>query len=240
MEEGLPEALAAGSLPLCTGPLEVVDFRTLDGCRRLCDETAAEAVRQRISDFPTEDVHWIDSGDFHYLTAFWCARLRQPFDLVLLDHHTDMQPAAFDGLLTCGSWVLEMLRHNSELRKVVILGASESLRCETEGFPGRVVMFSENEVSGLSAEDLHKLVVPHLSGAGLYVSVDKDVLACSEYATNWDQGSLLLEPLCGFLRLMRSEGPRRLIGVDICGCTDFPSPRDLAADLAIISAVSGC
>lgn len=227
IEEGLPETLSSSLSAY-------VDCRDIEGCRRLCDEAAAEEIRTRISGFSPEDVHWIDSGDYHYLTAFWCARLERPFDLILFDHHTDMQPAAFEGMLSCGSWLLEMLRRNDRLRRVVILGAAESLRCETAGFEERVTMFSEDEISGLDSASLHALVEPCLSGAELYISVDKDVLAPSEYATNWDQGSMLLNPLCGLLERLSGK----TIGADLCGCTDSPSPRDLAADLAFVSALS--
>jgi len=227
LEERLPEALS-DSLSA------YVDCRDVEGCRRLCDEAAAAQIRSRLQGLPSEGLHWIDSGDYHYLTAFWCAGLRRPFDLLLVDHHTDMQPAAFEGMLSCGSWVLEMLRHNQMLRHVVILGAAESLRCETEGWEGRVTMLSEAETAGLDASGLLALIAPHLSGAELYVSLDKDALAPSEYATNWDQGSLVLEPLCGLLGLLAEK----IIGADLCGCTDFPSSRDLAADLKLISILS--
>lgn len=238
IEERLPEALSGGLSPIPSETVDVVSLRSVESCRRLCDEASAAEIRSAIDACHPDDIHWIDSGDFHYLTAFWCARIKVPFDLILFDHHTDMQPAAFHGLLSCGSWLLEMLRHNDSLRNVVILGASESLRCETEAFHDRVKMFSEDELAGLSSEEIYSMAVSHLSGADLYVSIDKDVLSPSEYATNWDQGSMTLDTLCGFLRLLQSMAPRRCpIGADLCGCTDFPSPRDLAADISIVSAL---
>lgn len=227
MEERLPEALSDGLFTY-------VDCRDVASCRRFCDAGAADEIHSRISGLPSRDIHWIDSGDYHYITSFWCASLDRPFDLLLLDHHTDMQPAAFGGILTCGSWLLEMLNTNPMLRNVVILGASGSLRCETAGFGERVTMYSEEEVSGLDTVGLYALAEKHLSGADLYVSVDKDVLDPSEYRTNWDQGSMRLEPLCGLLSLLSEK----IIGADLCGCTDYPSPKELSADLALIASLT--
>ena len=227
-EEMLPQALEQRH------PV-IVDCRDIEGCGRFCDPDAAAQIRQRISDLPCEGLHWIDSGDYHFATLFWCEKMEEPFDLLLFDHHTDMQPPRFEGLLSCGSWVLEMLGGggspaNPMLRHVYMIGVSESLRCETEDFPQRVFMLSEEELSQMSAAEM----VSWLEDCGadtslpLYISIDKDALSPADATTNWDQGSLRLDTLCEMLTMLR--GSHRIIGADICGGAPLNSIADLAAN----------
>lgn len=85
---------------------ETLDLRGLDGCRCYCDESSASVIRKAISPFNPEGRHWIDTGDYHYITLFWLEKITEPFDLLLLDNHPDDQAPAFgDGLLSCGGWV---------------------------------------------------------------------------------------------------------------------------------------
>ena len=63
------------------------------------------ALKRMIADYPAEGVHFIDSGNYHYLTKFWTDKLETPFSLIVFDHHPDMQPPLFDNILSCGSWV---------------------------------------------------------------------------------------------------------------------------------------
>ena len=90
-------------------------------------------------------VHFIDSGDYHYLTEFWTDKLTQPFNLVLFDHHTDMQPAQIEGLLSCGNWVQSMLDHQPLLRKVFLFGIPETQQTSIPAaYRDRVVIFSDS------------------------------------------------------------------------------------------------
>lgn len=236
-EEGLAIALQDLS------PL-VVDCRDIEGCGRFCDAEAAAEICSRISSLPCEGLHWIDSGDYHFATLFWCAKVAEPFDLLLFDHHTDMQQPRFEGLLSCGSWVLEMLGGgtsspcNAYLRNVYMVGVAESLRCETGDFDGRVHMLSEEQMAGMEADCIFSWLAS--CGAGtlpLYISIDKDALSPADAATNWDQGSMRLDTLCELLQMMRSNC--RIIGTDICGCLrPIPaSELNLRADTAIIEAL---
>lgn len=40
-------------------------------------------------------IHFIDSGNYHYMTRLWLTRMDQPFCLLVYDNHTDMQPPGF-------------------------------------------------------------------------------------------------------------------------------------------------
>lgn len=82
----------------------VVDLRSLESTNCFCGDP--QAVAAALKDVPTDAVHLIDSGDYHYLTLFFLQRIKEPFQLLLIDNHPDDQPAAFaPDTLSCGGWV---------------------------------------------------------------------------------------------------------------------------------------
>ena len=62
---GPATARAASSKPY------ILDFTTLSGTTGFCDDAAADEIRRRIADFPARGLHFLDNGNFHYLTRFW-------------------------------------------------------------------------------------------------------------------------------------------------------------------------
>lgn len=88
---------------------EELDLRDVEGTNCYCGSDSAEELRTRLKDVPADAVHWIDTGDYHYLTLLFLEKIKEPFRLILIDNHPDDQPSAFDepGLLSCGSWVRE-------------------------------------------------------------------------------------------------------------------------------------
>ena len=82
-----------------------LDFRRLDGCCCYCDSDAEAVLRAAIAERPLRAQHWIDSGDYHYISKLWIERINEPFVLALFDNHPDDQEAAFGNLLSCGGWV---------------------------------------------------------------------------------------------------------------------------------------
>lgn len=191
---------------------QLIDCRDLQGTDCYCDQEAACAIRERIAPFPPEGIHWIDSGDYHYVSKFWIDKIQQPFDLVLFDHHPDMQPPLFDQLLSCGSWVLDALQTNTFLQKVCIVGAAENLRSETQPYKNRILFFGEQEAA---QKDYWRTFAQLHFQEPVYISVDKDVLAPDFARTNWDQGSLSLAQLEELLYEMLLQD--EVIGIDICG-----------------------
>ena len=100
---------------------EILDLTALEGCCCYCDGQAREAL---FAAFPSAlpALRWLDSGDYHYLSHLLALREKQPFHLVLLDNHPDNQEPAFEGVLSCGSWVKEMKEQNPQLRDVLTIG----------------------------------------------------------------------------------------------------------------------
>lgn len=85
---------------------DVLDCSSLEGTECYCDAGAAAEIRRRMAPYPPEGLHWIDGGDYHYVSLLWMEKIREPFLLALFDHHSDDQPSAFGGdLLSCGNWV---------------------------------------------------------------------------------------------------------------------------------------
>lgn len=194
-----------------------IDLRDVEGTSCYCCDAAKDEIPARISNikkqFPGPSVNLIDSGDYHYMTALLCGQIREEFSLVLFDHHPDMQAPAFGNILSCGGWMRWMLKENSYLGKVLIIGISPKLLGETGGFPGRTAVITEN----IGRAEILSTIKAWKPQGKLYISIDKDVLS-QEYAlTNWDQGSMTLDTLCMAIKECLALEHDGLIGVDICG-----------------------
>ena len=193
----------AENLPADTGGV-VLDFRNLEGTNCYCDPAAKAELSARLATLPLRSVHWIDSGDYHYVSKLLTDRMEEPFDLVVADHHPDMQPPAFGEILSCGGWVRSALDTNPMLRDVWLIGINPVLRGECGGFGNRVHIIDRTEPLDPAS------VAP---GRKVYLSIDKDVLRPEDARTDWDQGTMSADTL---LDLVRALGPQ-LAGADICG-----------------------
>lgn len=91
----------------------VLDFRSLEGTNSYCSEEAASRITEELCRYPLGGVHWIDTGDYHYVTALFLQNVKEPFHLALFDNHRDDQSGAFgDSTLSCGNWVSWLERNN--------------------------------------------------------------------------------------------------------------------------------
>ena len=57
-----------GCAPTDTGHL---DCSHLHGTDCYCDAEGAKSIQNIIAPYPAEGIHFIDSGDYHYVTKFW-------------------------------------------------------------------------------------------------------------------------------------------------------------------------
>lgn len=153
-------------------------FSHLEGTNCFCAPESAERIRRAVAALPLHAVHDIGTGDYHYVSLFWLERIREPFSLVLFDHHPDDQPGAFgDGLLSCGGWVAQA-RELPQLRTDVWIR-------DAAGFPA----------------------LDRLPEGPVYLSVDLDVLSPSFARTDWDQGTMQLDELLAALRKLVAARP---------------------------------
>lgn len=167
------------------------NWREMEGTNCYCDAASGEQI---LSGLPTvlPRLRWIDSGDYHYLSHLLASREKEPFHLVLLDHHPDNQEPAFGGVLSCGSWVKAMQEENGLLRSVLSIGP--------EG----------------CGEEIPAGWLEERRGERVYVSLDKDIMGREWARTDWSQGSHTLEQVEGILGQLL-EGPVQVAAVDICG-----------------------
>ena len=77
-----------------------IELQDVCGTNCYCDEEAIAEINKRTENYPTAGIHFIDSGNYHYMTRLWLTRMDQPFCLLVYDNHTDMQPPAFGGILS--------------------------------------------------------------------------------------------------------------------------------------------
>lgn len=195
-------------------PCVKIDCTDIEGCSCYCDSSAEALIKSRMSEavpVGAHGVHFIDSGDYHYITKFWTDRLTEPFNLVLFDHHPDMQDPEFPGFLSCGGWVRAMM-DNPYSRKVLIAGANPDLAKEALMAADRVWLIDERHVT----DDALEAALPFFdSSLPVYISIDKDVLDTEWARTDWDQGTMTLQMLEIWLSQVFERA--RVIGVDICG-----------------------
>lgn len=102
-QESFYSALKSGGLSA-----SIVDLTDLEGTNCYCSEEAAEVIRAKVCALPVRSICWIDTGDYHYLSYFRGRCISEPFELVLIDNHTDDFDMA--GILSCGNWVSALLR----------------------------------------------------------------------------------------------------------------------------------
>jgi arginase family enzyme len=200
----------------------LVELSDISGTRGYCSDEAAAEIRRRIADCPAEGLHYLDSGNYHYLTGFWTEKIREPFDLLVLDHHTDMQRPAFGDILSCGSWILNSIQSNEYLRRVFLVGADPGLEASID--PECEGVYQMLTVKEALADSRWLETERGSRDSVLYISVDKDVLAPSILETDWDQGTMTMEELTAVLTLAGQQ--RRVRGADVCGEPDPGNASD--------------
>ncbi len=194
----------AGSLAAC----KWLNLRKLHGTDGYCDDEAQLAIKKSITDntVSINSIHYIDNGNYHYLSKIFLDFMEKPFNLLVIDNHPDMQPPAFGDILSCGSWVREVISKNPYVNNVFLCGVNQSLITEEMLSCDRLII----------ADDMTNLSeMAELSSFPLYISIDKDALDVSDYRTNWDQGTLRAKTLASLLEDIIKKSD--VCGIDICG-----------------------
>ncbi len=208
----------------------LVDASGITGTDCYCDDLALQQLTKILADISVYGIHYIDGGNYHYLSKIFTDKLKQSFDLVVFDHHHDMQPPLFGQILSCGGWIKEVLDNNTFLNQVVIIGVQDELITQDIRTQYTQVQFiTENEIIGLfgnTSKDigkdsilldkknllLNEKVVQYIFDKihieyPVYISIDKDVLSKEQY-----------QCLKSLLSLMVKQ--YQVLGMDICGEMD--------------------
>ena len=222
------------------GEIRWFDCTRIEGTDCYCDDDAQAILRKQIefcktptlrqaqgpSSISTPGIHFFDNGNYHYMSKLWTDTVQEPFDLVVFDHHPDMQPPRFEGILSCGGWIKEVLDNNKFVQNVTVIGVADHLVEEIQEdlthanaaeILSRVTFIRESELKNLQDNLSSFVCSEHASvlSSNLYISIDKDALNTQEAATNWDQGSLTFKHLAEALQVLARN--RKILGVDICG-----------------------
>lgn len=209
-----------------------VEVQELPGSNCYCDGDAMETLRQKLEEFDADGIHFIDSGNYHYMSRIWLEKLNTPFRLVVFDNHTDMQPPAFGGLLSCGGWVAASLEELPLLKEVLLVGPDQEAFDQTEPVLREKVRFLSREKLGeMTLEEKVSFFEELTAELPTYLSVDKDVLCPEEASTTWSQGGMTLEELCQFVKILLEK--QDILGMDVCGeCDPDACEGDHLNDLA--------
>ncbi len=222
-----------------------IDCSDIEGTDMYCSENAYGMIWDRISPYGICGIHFMDSGNYHYITKIMTDHIDEPFGLVMYDHHTDMQMPMVPGMMSCGDWAGQALVQNKNLMQLVIVGPPEADIEQAVGNVsqdienGRLLTFSNEELRVGVSEDKLRFIRSDLPW---YISIDKDVLGTEYSETNWSQGDMSLNGLERLLSVFlgsqddKSDAGEirhpRILGVDICGESqiDIPVPEYLEAE----------
>ena len=199
-----------------------INCRDISGVNGYCSDDAQEEIRKRIWDYDYRGIHFLDSGNYHYLSKFWLEKIEEPYSLIVFDHHTDMQESAFFGMLSCGSWIKEVLEEHPYIKEVCVVGPPKAAieQCEPN-LASRVVFLTQEELEAGILEKWHAFL-ENGKELPVYLSIDKDVLCLEDARTNWDQGEMKLEEMEKMIKQVFQK--RNVLGADICG----ENPQDTA------------
>ena len=196
-----------------------VEVQELPGSNCYCDEEAAKVLKEKLEKFSAGGMHFIDSGNYHYMSRIWLEKLEVPFRLVVFDNHTDMQLPAFGGLLSCGGWIAASLEELPLLEKVILIGPDQEAFDQTEpAFRQKVQYLSREKLRTMTPEEKRAFFEKLEMDYPMYISVDKDVLCKEDASTTWSQGDMTLEELCQFVEILLDK--QQILGMDVCGECD--------------------
>lgn len=197
---------------------EWIDLESIPSTNLLCELDTLKIISEMMSKLKGNAIHYLGSGNYHYVSYLLQSKIEQPYSLILFDHHTDTLPSPSENLISCGSWVLDSLQKLPMLKKVYMIGVSEdALKHIPESVLDRVVYYTKSSLHR-NMKAIAKSIIKSIPTESVYISIDKDVLDKRDAVTGWDHGTLRLKELLNMLKFFIEK--KQLIGLDICG--EFP------------------
>ncbi len=181
-----------------------IDLSDIRGTNCYCDDSAMEEIEKRLKDVPLKAIHFIDSGNYHYMTLPFLKKIKEDFSLVVFDNHTDYKENAYS-LIACGGWIKIAENSFKNLKNIYIIGVDEKLLKEDK-FSDKVFTDTKNFLNKIKDE-----------AYPIYISIDEDVMTEIDYKANWSQGVMKKEELLSYIEYLFKN--KNIIGVDICGGT---------------------
>lgn len=203
----------------------LIEAEDLSGTNCYCDDDAVAELQKRMINFSYHGIHFLDSGNYHYMSKLWMEKIEEPFDLLVFDNHTDLQLPAFGGILSCGGWIASALEDIPMLKRVILIGPDEaSYDLVDECFKKRIHFWSREMQKNCTMNEFGSWMNSITADKPLYISVDKDVLSEAEIKTNWSQGDFTMKQLQNLLHLFCEkweQDGKYLLGMDVCGEADL-------------------
>ena len=205
--------------------LHWIDCSDIYECDLYCSQSAEKEIHRRIDPYGIGGIHFLDSGNYHYVTKIMTDWISEPFSLILFDHHTDMQPPMIDGMISCGDWARSVLLTNPNLQQLILIGPKKA---------DIQAVFSDKQLKArekkILKEEGHEKAEKIRMDVPFYISIDKDVLDERYCETNWNQGEMPLSLLEHLLTLFLAQ--KNILGIDICGeCQQgIPMPEYMEAE----------
>lgn len=136
--------------------LEWIDCTDINGCDMYCSKQAEHEIGKRIDAVGIHGIHFLDSGNYHYVTKIMTDRIKRPFTLVVFDHHTDMQKPLVESMTSCGDWALKVLKENVYLQQLILIGPDEkdinaieiADKNNSTNTSEKLITFSAQEING--------------------------------------------------------------------------------------------
>lgn len=200
--------------------LKWLDCSDIQESNMYCSEKAAEQIGRCIERYGIRGIHYIDNGNYHYITKLMTDRIKEPFSLIIFDHHTDMQKPMVTSMMSCGDWAGLVLDNNKYLKNMVLVGPSKKDIEEIEASSvDKLIAYSAEELRNpdKTKEELEAKLKINFN-IPVYISIDKDVLDEKISETNWNQGHMSLSMLESILKNIIRKC--KVIGIDICGECD--------------------
>lgn len=219
-------------------PLPIRDFRAWGPrLRYLAPPRIVEGFYQQAAP-ELADFILYGSGDFHYLTALWLRRLREPVTVVSFDNHPDwdVRPPRW----ACGGWVNRALELPN-VQRVTVWGcgnfelawparlfantaALAAKRLAVHAWAERQGPATQQRFDCMTRENWRERFTQFarsLEGGGVYVTLDLDCLAAETFVTNWEQGLFTPEDLVWALGELRRSS--HIVAGDVCGACSPPA-----------------
>ena len=191
---------------------QVLDLSKTAGIHLMSSWETLKEIKTQMDCQQVGPLSYLGEGGNHHLSLCGMMRIKEPFTLIVFDHHNDATPFPDSHYSSCGSWIQDAFSHIKTLKKAFIIGVSE----ENASQP---TLKKELPITMLTAEAFSSSQITNLIETipteTLYVSIDRDVFHINEVETSWDQGSLSLRE--GSIALERIIKGKKVIGGDICG-----------------------
>ena len=199
-----------------------LDCSEIEECDLYCSRQAEEKIREKIKPYGIHGIHFLDSGNYHYVTEIMTSQIQKEFQLVVFDHHTDMQKPMIEHMTSCGDWAGKVIKDNPYICQLILVGPEKKDINAIGLRSNKLITYSAQEIRAEAMESKTNqidLSVP------VYISIDKDVLDESISETNWSQGHMKLGTLEHMLGIIIRN--QKVLGIDICGeCdTNMPLPE---------------